>query len=450
MKNKKVVTAVVSVLLAMTMIVETLAVPSIDSVKKEREQTQGNLNKISEQIEGLESVKEEVNEEITEMNTELVDILTSIGVCQYEIEIKEKEIEEASGKLTIAEMNESSQYESMKRRVQFLYEKGDKAYMQAIIESSGYSDLVNKADYVEKLYEYDHSLLEKYVAVRQEVSHLKELLEQEEDDLEAARFELGQEQAALETMISEKKRTVENFDQQLAEARNTAQAMQKQLEQQTAQIKALEEAKKKQQELELKKQQEAAQKALEEAKKKEKANNANNSAAAAGTTVIDTETGKNEVKTDNSAVSDVNASDTTATDAYTTTNEELSAGVGSVAVDSSGSSEGQNVINYACQFVGNPYVYGGTSLTNGTDCSGFTQAVYKHFGVTLPRDSTSQRSVGTAVSYEEAKPGDIVCYAGHVALYMGNGMIVHASTERTGITYSPATYRTILSIRRVL
>ena len=111
---------------------------------------------------------------------------------------------------------------------------------------------------------------------------------------------------------------------------------------------------------------------------------------------------------------------------------------------------GQAIVDFACQFIGNPYVYGGTSLTNGTDCSGFTQAVFAHFGVRLPRDSTSQRFVGTSVPYEQARAGDLICYAGHVAIYIGNGQIVHASTERTGIKISNATYRTILSVRRVV
>lgn len=111
---------------------------------------------------------------------------------------------------------------------------------------------------------------------------------------------------------------------------------------------------------------------------------------------------------------------------------------------------GQDVVNYACQFVGNPYVYGGTSLTNGCDCSYFTKAVFAHFGITLPRTSYAQRSAGQAVSYANAKAGDIICYAGHVAIYMGNGKIVHAANSRQGICYGTATYRTIVSVRRVL
>ena len=115
-----------------------------------------------------------------------------------------------------------------------------------------------------------------------------------------------------------------------------------------------------------------------------------------------------------------------------------------------GSALGQSVADFACQFVGNPYVWGGTSLTNGADCSGFVMSVYANFGVSLPHSSAADRNVGTAVNgIENAQPGDIICYSGHVAIYIGNGQIVHASTAKTGIIISNATYRSILSIRRI-
>jgi cell wall-associated NlpC family hydrolase len=116
----------------------------------------------------------------------------------------------------------------------------------------------------------------------------------------------------------------------------------------------------------------------------------------------------------------------------------------------SGSATGNAVAQYALQFVGNPYVYGGTSLTNGADCSGFVMSVYKNFGVSLPHSSSADRGVGSTVgSLAEAQPGDIICYSGHVGIYIGGGQIVHASTSRTGIITGNASYRNILAIRRI-
>ena len=120
------------------------------------------------------------------------------------------------------------------------------------------------------------------------------------------------------------------------------------------------------------------------------------------------------------------------------------------AASSAGSEMGKSVIDYATQFVGNPYVYGGTSLTNGTDCSGLVMSVYANFGVSLPHSSSALRSKGYDVGgLANAQPGDIVCYSGHVALYIGNGQIVHASTSKTGIIISNANYRSILAVRRI-
>ncbi len=112
---------------------------------------------------------------------------------------------------------------------------------------------------------------------------------------------------------------------------------------------------------------------------------------------------------------------------------------------------GEDIVEFALQYVGNKYVYGGTSLTNGADCSGFVMRVYEAFGYQLPRSSYYQRSAGREVSAEEIQPGDIVCYSGHVAIYIGDGKIVHASNAKDGIKVSnDYRYRKVLSIRRIL
>ena len=433
--QKRVCCILLSLIMLMEIVVPVRAT-TISGVKKEQQKTQNNLNSVNQQITAIQSNQAQAQEQLDQLSDQLVDILTSIDICQDEIAVKEKEIEQAKKDYEDARKKEEDQYASMKKRIQFMYEQGDSAYLQVLLESQNYADMVNKADYIESLYEYDKQLLVGYVESKNQVAELKGRLEDEEADLEASNYELQQEEAALQTLVDEQKKTVADFDAQLASAKKKAASYKQQLEDQTAQIKKLEEeaaAKKK-------KEEEARKKQEQERKQQQQANQ---------TQTIDTGNGAQQTTGDDPAQVDT-GDDAQTTDPGTVDTgkgtDSMNAGAGAVT---GGSGVGQQAANYACNFVGNPYKFGGTSLTNGTDCSGFTQAVYAHFGISLPRDSYSQRSCGTEVSYANAQPGDIICYAGHVALYLGNGQIVHASTERTGITYGYATYRTILSVRRV-
>lgn len=433
--QKRVCCILLSFIMLMEIVVPVRAT-TISGVKKEQQKTQNNLNSVNQQITAIQSDQAQAQEELDQLSDQLVDILTSIDICQDEIAVKEKEIEQAKKDYEDARKKEEDQYASMKKRIQFMYEQGDSAYLQVLLESQNYADMVNKADYIESLYEYDKQLLAGYVESKNQVAELKGRLEDEEADLEASNYELQQEEAALQTLVDEQKKTVANFDAQLASAKKKAASYKQQLEDQTAQIKKLEEeaAAKKKKEEEARKKQEQERKQQQQASQTQTIDTGNGAQQTTGDDPAQVDTGDDAQTTDPGTVDTGKGTDS------------MNAGAGAVT---GGSGVGQQAANYACNFVGNPYKFGGTSLTNGTDCSGFTQAVYAHFGISLPRDSYSQRSCGTEVSYANAQPGDIICYAGHVALYLGNGQIVHASTERTGITYGYATYRTILSVRRV-
>ena len=433
--QKRVCCILLSLIMLMEIVVPVRAT-TISGVKKEQQKTQNNLNSVNQQITAIQSNQAQSQEELDQLSDQLVDILTSIDICQDEIAVKEKEIEQAKKDYEDARKKEEDQYASMKKRIQFMYEQGDSAYLQVLLESQNYADMVNKADYIESLYEYDKQLLAGYVESKNQVAELKGRLEDEEADLEASNYELQQEEAALQTLVDEQKKTVADFDAQLASAKKKAASYKQQLEDQTAQIKKLEEeaAAKKKKEEEARKKQEQERKQQQQASQTQTIDTGNGAQQTTGDDPAQVDTGDDAQTTDPGTVDTGKGTDS------------MNAGAGAVT---GGSGVGQQAANYACNFVGNPYKFGGTSLTNGTDCSGFTQAVYAHFGISLPRDSYSQRSCGTEVSYANAQPGDIICYAGHVALYLGNGQIVHASTERTGITYGYATYRTILSVRRV-
>lgn len=435
MMQKRVCCILLSLIMLMEIVVPVRAT-TISGVKKEQQKTQNNLNSVNQQITAIQSNQAQAQEELDQLSDQLVDILTSIDICQDEIAVKEKEIEQAKKDYEDARKKEEDQYASMKKRIQFMYEQGDSAYLQVLLESQNYADMVNKADYIESLYEYDKQLLAGYVESKNQVAELKGRLEDEEADLEASNYELQQEEAALQTLVDEQKKTVADFDAQLASAKKKAASYKQQLEDQTAQIKKLEEeaAAKKKKEEEARKKQEQERKQQQQASQTQTIDTGNGAQQTTGDDPAQVDTGDDAQTTDPGTVDTGKGTDS------------MNAGAGAVT---GGSGVGQQAANYACNFVGNPYKFGGTSLTNGTDCSGFTQAVYAHFGISLPRDSYSQRSCGTEVSYANAQPGDIICYAGHVALYLGNGQIVHASTERTGITYGYATYRTILSVRRV-
>lgn len=385
-----------------------------------RRQEQANYNNASGRVSSIQSDVDEVAGEIDEIDAALVETLASIDMIEEDIAEKEDQIEETTKELDAAIATEQEQYEAMKLRIKFMYEKGDTTYLQILLESQNFSDMVNKVEYVEKLYEYDRKLLLDYQAAREAVEALKEKLEEEKAELEAQEHELTEEKESLEIILAEKQEAYDNFEVQLAQAKQEAAIYKANIRKQNDEIKRLEEeASKKQSEIDAAKQaEEEARRAQELALQNEAAqSSSNNSSGSSASSAGSSSSGGN----------------------YASASSYSGTG-----------SKGQQIANYACQFIGNPYVPGGTSLTEGADCSGFVWRVYKDFGYNVPRTSYSLRSTGTGVSYSEAQPGDIMCYAGHVGIYIGNGQIVHASTQRTGIKITHATYKEILSVRRVV
>ncbi|MBQ8878911.1 MAG: C40 family peptidase, partial [Lachnospiraceae bacterium] len=390
----------------------------LEEQKKEAENKQSEeqekLNTISGEIDTMQGEADDVAGEIEEIDAALVETIASVEIIEEDIGEKETQIEETTVEYEAALATEQEQYESMKLRVKFMYEKGETTYLQLFLESQSLSDMVNKADYFEKLYAYDRKMLEEYQLARETTQTLKEQLEGEMAELEAQQHELEEEKASLETMLTEKQAAYEDYELMLAKAKQEAAVYKANVEKQTAEIRRLEQAAaKKESEIEAaKKAEEEAKKAQEEALKKQKSSSGSGSSGSSSSSA--------------------------------------GSGYASAASYAGSGSKGQQVANYACQFIGNPYVMGGTSLTNGADCSGFVFRVYKDFGYSLPRTSYAQRSAGTEVSYSDAQPGDVICYAGHVGIYIGNGQIVHASTQKTGIKVTRATYREILSVRRIV
>lgn len=395
--------------------VEPVYATTISELQQQKEENEKELSNVNQQISDYKGAQADIGSEIEELDAEMVSILTDINLIKEAIQEKEEQIAITQADYDTAVAVKDEQYESMKIRIKFMYEQGDISYLQLFTESLNVSDMLNKAEYVEKVYDYDRKLLAEYQETVEQVAALQDKLEEEKSELQTSQYELEDEEAYLEEVLAQKKEEYENYTVMLAQAKQQAAAYTTKIKQETAQIKQLEEEERKRREEEERKRKEE-----EERRKAEQDQ------------LLAQQGGGEQGGSDSGSDSSSGSSQETS------------------PVSSSGSAKGQEIAKFALQYVGNPYVAGGTSLTNGADCSGFVMSVYKNFGYSLPRSSYAQSSVGRSVSYAEAQPGDIIYYGGHVAIYIGNGRIVHASTERTGIKTESATYRSIITIRRII
>lgn len=424
-----------------------------EEAQKEQDKAKRELDDVKDDIDTIQEEAEALNEEIEELDAELVDLLLSVSLLESDIDNKEKDIEVTKSELELAEKQVANQEKAMAGRIKFMYEKGQETYFELLIESKSMAEAVNKAEYSEKLYSYDRLMLEKYQYARQEKENKEKQLSEELAELEEIKEDLNAQTEELNALLDEKRETAEDFSNQLSKAKKKASEYESKIKAQSENIRKLnQEEKDKIAEEERKKAEEAARKKAEEAaRKKAEEEYANNndgfsSVVSGGSTLwssgngfVDSSSTEGTKKATGSDSGDASA------------NNEGTSGSASNSyppVTASGSGIGTDIANYALQFVGNPYVAGGTSLTNGCDCSGFTQGVYSQFGIKIPRNSYAQSEGGAEVPYDQMQAGDIIYYGGHVAIYIGNNQIVHASTASTGIKVSNASYRSIITIRR--
>ena len=422
----------ISLVMIFTNVVNVSASP-ISDAKNKKKDAEKKLNAINEDIEDIEDQKEDLEQEAEEYEQQLVDLLVTIQIINHDIENKEDEIETAKAEYEVALAKQEKQQWAMNKRIKYMYEKGDMNYMQILLESKKFSDAVNKSTYSEKLYAYDRYQLYLYEQTKEEVIEKQKALDEDMAELEEIKLDAVSQEEELQLLVDEYSENIENFDEQLSGAKEKASQYKEQIQKQSEQIKALEAE-------EQRKALEAAKKKAEEEAKRKAEEEARRKAEEEASAKANEESSNSEESSDNGDNNDEGNS----------SGSESSDGGSSGGSSSGGSAKGQEIANFACQFVGNPYVPGGTSLTEGADCSGFTMAVYNNFGLSLPRSSYAQAGYGREVSYSEAQPGDIIYYGGHVGIYIGNGLIVHASTQATGIKISNALYRSIITVRRIV
>ena len=460
--KKRIVCLTLAILMCGSQAVSVMADRESD-LREEQAWTSQQLDATYARMNALWEQKQQLESQIDSLNSDLVNVMVSIQTLENDIASKEAEIEKTQGDLTKAQNAKDKQYSSMKKRIQYLYEKGgNNAWFQMMLNADNLADLLTRAEYTQQMYEQDRESLQKYARTIEEVQKLEDQYEQEKADFETMKQEYEAQQSNLQYQLdvtransADCENEIAYAQQQATEYANLLAEQQAEIEQLEAERIAAEEEAIRQAEAEAAAAAAAAQEA-EESQSDESYDDYSEDDSEDYSDSSDTDVQYDEdgdvVSGSSDSSSDyeydeygnvIDSDNTVDYDSYSESSSSSSS--------SSSSGSGSSVVNYATQFVGNPYVWGGTSLTNGADCSGFVQSVYSNFGVSLPRTSYEQQNAGTEVSYADAQPGDLICYGGHVAIYMGNGQIVHASNSRDGIKISDnAAYRTITSVRRLV
>lgn len=370
--------------------------------EKKKSQAEQNLKDKKNEINGLKDQQQTTADDIKNKSAKLDEILAAQKKLQTDITSKQAEIEQNQKDLAAAQEKQQEQYDAMKKRIQFMYENSaEDNIWTAIIESNGITDMLNRIEYVSDVYDSDRALMDSYQAAVEQVKEIGTKLDNDMNELTAMQDDYEKQQADVEAAIVALENQKEQYASQIAQAQQQAENYQNII---TAQGKIIQE------------QEAAAAAAAARANSSPSSSSYDGGGAGKGGSIAG----------------------------------DYAAGGGKNPGASTGVS-GSSVVSYAMQFVGNPYVWAGNSLTNGVDCSGFVHEVYAHFGISTPRYSQAFKSVGQAVSFDNIQPGDVVVYPGHVAIYAGGGVIVEAQSTKAGITANRSVQcHTILAIRRLV
>ena len=375
--------------------------------EKKKSQAEQDLKDKKNEINGLKDQQQTTADDIKNKSAKLDEILAAQKKLQTDITNKQAEIEQNQKDLAAAQEKQQEQYDAMKKRIQFMYENSaEDNIWTAIIESNGITDMLNRIEYVSDVYDSDRALMDSYQAAVEQVKEIGTKLDNDMNELTAMQDDYEKQQADVEAAIVALENQKEQYASQIAQAQQQAENYQNII---TAQGKII-------QEQEAAAAAAAAQAAAARANSSPSSSSYDGGGAGKGGSIAG----------------------------------DYAAGGGKNPGASTGVS-GSSVVSYAMQFVGNPYVWAGNSLTNGVDCSGFVHEVYAHFGISTPRYSQAFKSVGQAVSFDNIQPGDVVVYPGHVAIYAGGGVIVEAQSTKAGITANRNVQcHTILAIRRLV
>lgn len=355
-----------------------------------RNQAQNELDNLEDEMDDLENEFSDLEAQMSEKAKALSDLLADQEILENDIKATQAAIEQAEKDLKAAKEKEEQEYQAMKLRIQYMYENSTQdSVVDAILNADGVVDMLNRVEYVSQVHKSDRELMEQYKAAVEEVETLAANLEADMNDLVTLREVYEHQEAELESALAELEEEADNYEQQLANAKRRAEELADYIAEQNRLI------------------------ALQQQQNNSGGSNSGSSNASTAGGYL------NDPSYDPAFTSNVS---------------------------------GEELVNYALQFVGNPYKWGGNSLTDGCDCSGFVNLIYKHFGFkNVPRQSQAFKSYGQPVAFANIKAGDIVVYPGHVAIYIGNGKIVEAQSSKAGITCTRSvTCNTITAIRRVL